>query len=35
MMTVDLTVKLSYQDGKWWVVADEALYNAISGGILY
>jgi len=35
MMTVDLTVNLSYQDGKWWVVADEALYNAISGGILY
>ena len=35
MMTVELTVKLSYQDGKWWVVADEALYNAISGGILY
>lgn len=35
MMTVNLTVNLSYQDGKWWVVADEALYNAISGGILY
>ena len=35
MMTAELTVKLSYQDGKWWVVADEALYNAISGGILY
>lgn len=34
-MTVDLTVRLSYQDGNWWVVADEALYNAISGGILY
>ena len=35
MMTVELTVNLSYQDGKWWVVADEALLNAISGGILY
>ena len=35
MMTMELTVNLSYQDGKWWVVADEALYNAISGGILY
>lgn len=35
LMTVELTVNLSYQDGKWWVVADEALYNAISGGILY
>jgi len=34
-MTVELTVNLSYQDGKWWVVADEALFNAISGGILY
>lgn len=34
-MTVHLTVNLSYQEGKWWVVADEALYNAISGGILY
>lgn len=34
-MTVNLTVRLSYQDGNWWVVADEALYNAISGGILY
>lgn len=35
MMTMDLTVNLSYQDGKWWVVADEALLDAISGGILY
>lgn len=34
-MTVELTVKLSYQDGSWWVVADEALLDAISGGILY
>lgn len=34
-ITVELTVKLSYQDGKWWVVADEALLDAISGGILY
>lgn len=35
VMTVELTVNLSYQDGKWWVVADEALLDAISGGILY
>ena len=35
MMTVELTVNLSYQDGSWWVVADEALLDAISGGILY
>ena len=34
-MTVELTVKLSYQNGKWWVIADEALLDAISGGILY
>lgn len=34
-MTVELTVNLSYQDGNWWVIADEALLNAISGGILY
>ena len=33
--TVSLTLKLSYNDGSWWVVADEALLNAISGGILY
>lgn len=33
--TVNLTIKLSYSDGSWWVVADEALLNAISGGILY
>lgn len=34
-ITVELTVNLSYQDGEWWVVADEALLDAISGGILY
>ena len=34
-MMVELTVNLSYQDGKWWVVADEALLDAISGGFLY
>ena len=34
-MTVELTIRLSYQDGSWWVVADEALLDAISGGILY
>lgn len=33
--TVELTIKLSYSDGSWWVVSDEALLNAISGGILY
>lgn len=34
-LTVELTVNLCYQDGSWWVVADEALLDAISGGILY
>ncbi len=33
--TVELTVKLCYHDGSWWVVADNALLDAISGGILY
>ena len=33
--TCEVTVNLSYQDGNWWVVADEALLDAISGGILY
>ena len=34
-VTVELTVNLSYQDGQWWVIADEALLRAVSGGILY
>lgn len=33
--TVNLTIKLSYSDGDWWVIADSALLDAISGGILY
>ena len=32
---VELTVNLSYQDADWWVIADEALLDAISGGVLY
>ena len=35
MHTVELTVNLSFQDGSWWVVADNALLDAISGGVLY
>lgn len=35
MITVELTVNLKYQDGKWWVVADKALLDAISGGVLF
>ena len=34
-MHMEVTVNLIYQDGKWWAMADEALLNAISGGILY
>lgn len=34
-MTVELTVNLCFQDGTWWVVADNELMDAISGGILY
>lgn len=33
--TVELTIQISYRDGSWWVVADNALLDAISGGILY
>lgn len=33
--SVELTVKLSYHDGNWWIVADHELLDAISGGILY
>ena len=34
-MHMEITVNLVYRDGKWWAIADEALLNAISGGILY
>ena len=34
-MSVTLTVGLRYWDNQWWVVADEALLDAISGGVLY
>ena len=34
-VTVSLTVNLKYLDGTWWIVADEALLDAFSGGILY
>lgn len=34
-LTVELTLNLSYQNGQWWVVADNELLDAISGGILY
>ena len=34
-ISVELTLNLIYRDGQWWIVADHALLNAISGGILY
>ena len=34
-VTVPLTINLKFRDGKWWVVADTALLDAISGGILF
>lgn len=34
-MTLTLTLNLSYRDGQWWVVANNELLDAISGGILY
>lgn len=34
-MTVELTLNLSYQNDQWWIVADDALLDAISGGVLY
>lgn len=34
-MTAELTVRMTYQDGKWWIIADKDLLDAISGGILY
>ena len=35
LVTVSLTVNLKYQDGTWWVIADDALLDAFSGGILH
>ena len=33
--TVFITINLSYQDGQWWIVSDNELLDAISGGVLY
>lgn len=32
--SITVTVKLVYRDGKWWVVSDDALLEAVSGGII-
>lgn len=31
--TQEVAVNLTYQDGRWWVVPDQALLQAISGGV--
>ena len=33
--TVTVTVNMTFQEGQWWVLAEEPLLHAISGGILY
>lgn len=33
--SVELTLYMTYEDGKWWVMPDNELLDAISGGILY
>jgi hypothetical protein len=33
--SISITINMTYQDGQWWVLAEEALLYAISGGILY
>lgn len=32
-VTYDVTLNLIYRDGQWWVVPDQALLDAISGGV--
>ena len=33
--TTNLTVNMIYQNETWWIIADQNLLDAISGGILY
>lgn len=35
LVTISLTINLKYQDGTWWIVVDDQLLDAFSGGILY
>lgn len=32
--TQEVAVNLTYQDGRWWIVPDQALLQAISGGVI-
>lgn len=34
MITREVTLNLIYQDGQWWTVADQALLQTISGGVM-
>ncbi len=34
MVTVEIVVKLTHEQGQWWVIPDEQLLKAITGGIL-
>lgn len=33
-ITTEVTLHLVWSDGRWWVVSNEALLNAVSGGIV-
>ena len=32
--TQEVALNLTYQDGRWWIVPDQALLQAISGGVI-
>ena len=34
MVTVEIVVKLTHEQGQWWVLPEKELLEAISGGIL-
>lgn len=33
-VTVEVTIRLTYEQGQWWVIPEEELLKAITGGIL-
>lgn len=33
--SITVTANMTYQDGQWWILAEEPLLHAISGSILY
>lgn len=34
LISQDITLNLIYQDGQWWVIAEQQLINAISGSVM-